>query len=339
MPSLSFVIATFNSSKTIKECFESIKIQNYPKNLIEIIIADGGSTDNTIQLAENYGAKVLSIKNKRQGPEYNRAKGAHKAKNEILVFIDHDNILPHKDWLKNMIAPIIEDKNVVGVETLRYHYNKNESLLGRYFALFGVNDPLPFYLGKADRLSYIYTNLQNYGVFKKANVIDKGKYFMVDFSKNDIPTLGSNGFLIRKSLLFKYAKTDPDLFFHIDVNVDLIKKGFRRFAFIKDTIIHQTQERGLIDYLKRRKLFMEKYHESSLPRRYSVYEKKDFKKLIFFVFITITFVKPIYDSLRGFLIIHDVAWFINPILCCMILIVYMYSVIKVRINKYASKLF
>lgn len=334
LPSLSFVIATYNSSKTLAESFDSIEIQDYPKDLIEIIVADGGSTDKTLNIAKKHGAKILSIKSKNQGAEYNRASGAHVAKNEILVFIDHDNILPHRSWLKKMILPFIEDNKVIGVETLRYDYDKKDTFLGRYFSLFGVNDVLPFYFGKADRLSYMYEKPQYYGAFKNAKVSEYKEYYVVDFSPAYIPTLGSNGFMIRKQILFKNAQTNPNKFFHIDVNVDLIKKGFCRYAFIKDTIIHKTQERGLWDYLKRRKLFVEKYHVKNSNRRYSVYEDKDFSRLIYFIFISSTVVKPFFDSLKGFFRVRDFAWFLHPVLCYLILISYSYSIIRVKISKY-----
>lgn len=340
MFSISFVIATYNSSKTLDACLRSIALQTYPKGSIEIIIADGGSTDNTLKVAKKYKARIINVDQIKQGPEYNRASGAFKAKNEILAFLDHDNVLPHNKWINNMIKPFIDDNTIVGVETLRYHYNKNDTSLGRFFSLFCVNDMLPFYLGKADRLSYLYSKPQEYGTFKEAKVEDRGKYYLVEFSKNSIPTLGSNGFLIRKKLLFNNARTALDSFFHIDVNVDLIRKGFNRYAFIKDTIIHQTQERGLVDYLRRRKLFMEGYHMKKLSkRRYSVYEKKDLFKLLLFIMISATIVKPFIDAVRGFVRIHDVAWFLNPMMCYMLLMTYSYVILKVGVKKYVGKIF
>ena len=53
----------------------------------------------------------------------------------FLAMIDHDNVLPHAQWLSKMVRPFAENKNIVGVETLRYQYDKKESLLDRYFAL------------------------------------------------------------------------------------------------------------------------------------------------------------------------------------------------------------
>ncbi len=343
LPTLSIVIATFNSDKTLSTCLESISRQDYPRDKIEIIIADGGSTDNTLSLGKRYGAKIVHVESSKQGAEYNRATGAHAAKNEILVFLDHDNILPHSFWFKRMVGPLMEDRKIVGVETLRYHYDHNDSPLGRFFSLFGVNDSLPFYLGKADRLAYFIKSPGEYGTFREALVKDKGSYFMVDFAKNSIPTLGSNGFLIRRRLLFQHAKVDLDYFFHIDVNVDLIRKGFNRYAFIKDSIIHHTHEKGLIDYLRRRKLFMEQYHLSKTSisqqdfRRYSVFERKDTVKLIWFVFISLTLVIPLFDSLRGYRKIHDWAWFLHPLLCFALVILYGWVIIRHQIKIYVRK--
>jgi glycosyltransferase involved in cell wall biosynthesis len=337
MPSVSIVIATYNSGRTLESCLLSIKSQEYPKNRVEVILSDGGSTDNTLELGKDYKARIIKVDIRKQGPEYNRAQGAHLAKNEILAFLDHDNVLPHKKWINNMIRPFIEDPKTVGVETLRYHYNKNDVLLGRFFSLFCVNDMLPFYLGKADRLSYLYSKPQEYGVFKKAGVEDKGGYYMVEFNKDFIPTLGSNGFFINRKLLFSQGQVDIDSFFHIDVNVDLIGKGFNRYAFIKDTIVHKTEVRGLIDYLRRRKLFMEGYHLKRISkRRYSVYEKKDFFKLLMFVTFSATFVKPFIDAVRGFIKIRDAAWFLNPIICYLLLVVYSYAIIKGGVKRYAG---
>lgn len=340
LPSVSFVIATYNSGRTLESCLSSISTQDYPKDKIEVIVSDGGSSDNTLELAKSYKAKIIKVDSKMQGPEYNRAQGAFSAKNEVLAFLDHDNVLPHKKWIDNMVRPFIEESKTIGVETLRYHYNKHDTLLGRFFSLFCVNDMLPFYLGKADRLSYLYSNLQEYGVFKKAKVEDRGKYYLVEFNKDFIPTLGSNGFFIRRELLFSQANVDADSFFHIDVNVDLIRKGFNRYAFIKDTIVHRTEVRGLIDYLRRRKLFMEGYHlKKSSKRRYSVYEKKDFFKLLLFIIISATVVKPFSDSIRGFIKLRDWAWFLNPVMCYMLLVVYSYVAIKGGVKKYARAVF
>jgi hypothetical protein len=231
-----------------------------------------------------------------------------------------------------MVQPFLDHKDMVGVETLRYHYDPKDTLLDRYFALFGVNDPFAFYMGKADRVSYIYEGVHGY------QSEDFGTYFLVHIPPDHIPTVGANGFLVNRSLLLKHADAKPGHYFPIDVNVDMIRKGFTTYAFVKDSITHLSGFGDVWYYLKRRMLFVKQYHlsdtSSSLhtKRRYSLYEKSDTWKLIWFVCISLTFVVPLYDSIRGFRKIHDPAWFINPILCFGLVILYGFVIIEHQVN-------
>ncbi len=324
LPKISVVIATYNSEKTIGKCLQSIRDQDYPQEEIEIILADGGSIDKTFSIVRKYNARIIKVPSSFQNAEFNKGLGVNESKGEYILMVDHDNILPHDKWLKKMLHPLIEDKDIVGSETLRYHYDPKASLLDRYFALFGAGDPLAFYLGKADRLSYIYNEYHLAGSIK-----DIGDYYIVKFNKNRIPTLGANGFLIRSDILKKNADIRPNHFFHIDVNVDLIKKGYDKYAFIKDDIIHLTGYKSILSFLYRRKLFMEQFHFiTKEERRYSVFEPRDRLKLIVFILYATTVIKPLYDSTRGFLKVKDIAWFFHPILSFVILVIYSYVVLK-----------
>jgi glycosyltransferase involved in cell wall biosynthesis len=326
LPTISVVIATYNSQNTIQMCLESVRMQEYPQENVEIIICDGSSKDKTIDLVKKFNVSIMHIPPSKQNAEYNKGVGVRKATGELLLCIDHDNILPHNTWLKKMVVPLLENKKVVGVETLRYHYNASASLLDRYFALFGAGDPLAFYLGKADRLSYMY---ETYNLFGKAK--DVGNYYIVDFDSQHIPTLGANGFLIKRDILMKHAKVDEKHYFHIDVNVDLIKKGFVTYAFIKDDIIHLTGYKSIFNFLYRRKLFMEQFHyKTKGQRRYSVYMPSDTLLLIRFIIYAITIIKPLFDSMRGFKKIRDFAWFLHPFLCFTLVVIYGYTTIKRR---------
>lgn len=328
-PTISVITPTFNSKKTIAQCLESVRNQNYPQEKIEIIIADGGSTDNTKEIIKDFKVKLITIDPKKQNVEFNKSTAIQKAEGELLLMLDHDNILPHKNLLKKMVQPFLDNPEMVGVETMRYHYDKKMTILDRYFALFGVTDPLAWYIGKADRMSYIYDEY-----YKKYNPKKFKNYYVIHFTPGNIPTIGANGFMIRRKILLIHANAKPGKFFPIDVNVDLIRKGFNTYAFVKDSITHIAGHGSVMYYLKRRMLFMKQYylneHNSSLQnvRRYSVYEKKDFWKLIYFIIISTTFIIPIIDSLRGYRKIHDVAWFIHPILCFGFVAMYGYVIIE-----------
>ena len=338
-PTITVVVATYNSGSTIARCLASVRMQSYPQEKISIIIVDGGSSDDTRAIVKAYDIDLIAVDPKKQNAEYNKSLGISKATGEILFLLDHDNILPHKNWLKRMVEPLQKHPDVVGVETLRYRYDPDTSLLDRYFSLFGALDPLAWYLGKADRLSYIY---DTYKLFGEAT--DHGNYYTVIFSSQEIPTLGANGFLIRRKLLLKHANAAPGKFFHIDVNVDLIRKGYNTYAFVKDDILHLSGYGTVWYFLKRRMLFMQQYYlsESTMTlqreRRYSVYEPKDTAKLLGFIFISLTIVVPLIDSIRGWKKIHDPAWFLHPFLCFGIATLYGYVIIKHQISLYAKKI-
>lgn len=334
-PTISVVLPTFNSAVTVEKCLKSVRDQNYPQKSIEIIIVDGGSRDKTKEIVSKYKVKWIDVDPKKQNVELNKSIGIQKAQGDLLLFLDHDNVLQNNKLISEMVKPFVEHADMVGVETLRYHYDKSSSLLDKYIALFAVTDPLAFYLGKADRLPYIFDKPD-----KKYKMVDYGDYYVVNFTESNLPTIGANGFMIRRKTLVRYGNASPGKFYHIDVNVDLIRHGYNTYAFVKDSVSHLGGRGSVINYLTRRMFFMKQYYfneENAISRskrRYALYEKKDFWKLIAFIIISLTFIVPIVDSLRGYLKVRDSAWFIHPILCFGFVVIYGYVIIEHQIKSW-----
>jgi cellulose synthase/poly-beta-1,6-N-acetylglucosamine synthase-like glycosyltransferase len=109
-PKISIIIAAYNSQQTIGECIESILALDYPENSIEVIVMDGGSKDGTVQIAEKYPIKVLSIRLNAPAA-YNYAMKI--ASHPVLSFIDADAKV-ESQWLK-LVVPHLEDPKVAGV--------------------------------------------------------------------------------------------------------------------------------------------------------------------------------------------------------------------------------
>lgn len=322
-PSVSVAIATRNSERTLALCLSSVRNQNYPSSL-EIVIADGGSVDKTLAIAKQFRVKIISVPEHQQNAEYNKGVAVNKAKNEILLMIDHDNILPHKNWLKKMIKPLLEDEQIFGSGVLRFHYDKKMSLVDRYSALLGGTDPVPFFFNKSAHQSYLYPGFHLRGQLIK----EENDYYKVKLNPNALPALGGNGSVLRRKLLSK-AKSSPEYFFHIDIHVDLAKQGYTTYAFVKDTIIHLTNN-NFIPFLRRRRYFIEKYHfVDHIKRRYSIYDPATDKvALIGFIIYSSTIILPIIDATYGFIKKPDLAWFIHPFMCLGILLVYGITAIK-----------
>ncbi|MCL4417125.1 MAG: glycosyltransferase, partial [Actinobacteria bacterium] len=138
-------IVTLNNERSIEKCLKHIISQDYPKELIEYLNVDGGSTDLTKQIFKKYGFRTIESPVKRNA-EAQRAIGIKQAKNNLIVSIDADNYLPNNKWLLQMVKPFMDDPSIVHANTLHYMYKKTDSIYNRYCALFGVVDPIVYYL-------------------------------------------------------------------------------------------------------------------------------------------------------------------------------------------------
>lgn len=89
-PLVSVNIPTYNSANTLKETLKSVKNQTY-KN-IEIIVADGHSTDGTIKIAKKYGAKVFYAQELGRA----RRQAFFKSRGRYILFLDSDQIMDER---------------------------------------------------------------------------------------------------------------------------------------------------------------------------------------------------------------------------------------------------
>ena len=87
-PLVSVNIPTWNSEEFIKTCLASVEEQTYPN--IETLVIDSESTDNTREIAQRYGARVVVYKGKLLGA---RKQGLNESKGNYLLLLDSDQIL------------------------------------------------------------------------------------------------------------------------------------------------------------------------------------------------------------------------------------------------------
>ncbi len=105
-PGVSIIVATLNSESTIDECLRSILELDYPKQLLEVIVVDGGSKDSTVERVKAHSVKVINTQlNTPAG--YNSA--LKTVKNEIVGFIDSDAKV-ERQWLKKLVTHLNSPK-------------------------------------------------------------------------------------------------------------------------------------------------------------------------------------------------------------------------------------
>jgi glycosyltransferase involved in cell wall biosynthesis len=86
---LSIIIPTLNDEEYLPLLLETIENQGLDGNC-EIVITDGGSRDKTIQIARDYGCRVVS----GGLPAKGRNQGAEAATGDLLLFLDAEALLP-----------------------------------------------------------------------------------------------------------------------------------------------------------------------------------------------------------------------------------------------------
>jgi len=120
-PKVSVIVPVKNGAAHIKELLDSLTQTDYDRNLLEIIVVDGNSTDNTQELVSQYPVKLLL--EERPGLNAARNTGIKNSDGEIIVFTDADCVIP-ANWVR-MIVENFKDPKVgcVGGNVIGYHDN------------------------------------------------------------------------------------------------------------------------------------------------------------------------------------------------------------------------
>lgn len=109
---ISVIIPVYNDPSGLKDTLDSLVEQNFPKDSFEIIVADNGSTDNTLSVFESFidrYPKLIKIVQEKniQSSYAARNKGIKEATASVIAFIDSDMTV-EKDWLKKISETLRE---------------------------------------------------------------------------------------------------------------------------------------------------------------------------------------------------------------------------------------
>jgi len=106
MVKISIIIATFNAGKILLKCLDSIIPQL--SSVTELVIIDGGSKDNTLEIIEKYRRSISYIVSERDKGIYDAwNKGIKVANGEWIMFLGADDVLlpnalsSYLDYLQN----------------------------------------------------------------------------------------------------------------------------------------------------------------------------------------------------------------------------------------------
>lgn len=321
MYSISIVTPTFNSMRTLDDYMQAILSQSYPHDKLEIIFADGGSTDGTLEKIASYasscGIPVSVCPNPLRTGEAGKAVGVKKARNDIICLLDSDNIMPDEGWLLRMMRPFDEEA-VIASEPIEYTWRREDSVINRYCALIGMNDPLCMFTGNYDRRCLVtgrWTEVRR-------EERDCGDYLSVKFDPKMIPTIGANGFCIRTAALMSHFS--GEYLFDIDVLWEIMQQSPDvRIAKVKTGIVHlfcpdvrtfcRKQNRRITDFL---------FFSEAKGRTYP-WSKISKGRIILFALCCVTIIPLAVQAFAGWCRKHDgAAWAFHVPACWITLWVY-----------------
>src|SRR3954464_9595374 len=186
-PRVSFAMPVLNAGKLLESALRTIRAQDYPN--IEIVVADGMSTDNTREICLKYNCVIVD--NIRVEAEIGVELAREKATGEFIFVMAADNGCPHPQWIRQMIAPFLADPRIMGVYT-RMTPAPGDSSVNTYLCELHVDPFTWFVFGSAahpDHFGRVYPVLEN-----------KENYIVYQFNAKRFPLIAwAQGFGVRKS--------------------------------------------------------------------------------------------------------------------------------------------
>ena len=144
-PKISFIIINYNGKGLLEDCFASLRKLNYPKEKLEFIIVDNGSTDGSVDFILKKLPEVKLIRNEiNEGFAKPNNDAAKIATGDYLALINNDMRLDPQ-WLRDMLASLenTDDDNYVcvGSKILNWDGSKIDFIGGgiNYYG-FGYQD-------------------------------------------------------------------------------------------------------------------------------------------------------------------------------------------------------
>jgi glycosyltransferase involved in cell wall biosynthesis len=122
-----------NGAKVVKTAFNSISIQDYPHELMKLVIVDNGSSDNTLSLAmafaQEVDIKTFVTSSKGKGLGATRQIAVDNAEGDYIVWVDDDLALS-KDFIRNHVEFMEKNTNVGAAKGINIQVAPQAAIIG-----------------------------------------------------------------------------------------------------------------------------------------------------------------------------------------------------------------
>jgi len=287
-PPVSIIMPTLNVEALLDNTLAAIARQTYPREKIQIILADAHSTDRTREIAAKYGALILDDNGKNM--EEGKRLALQHATGEYIVFVDSDNEITHADYLELAVKALAANPQALGVEGYYLPSPKMSSFCAYVTALLHISDPICWLMSANPRL-----------------VARDGEIERWTLPENSFSyPLGANGFVYRRADLQSVQANEK--FQDTHVALFLMKAGKREWLRLRGRGVHHYYIQTLGKFVQKRRRAIVHFLRVQEEMPVNWMKEKPPVPLWLATVYCVTFVGPIYHTLRGIIRDGDFRW-------------------------------
>jgi len=294
----TLMLPVLNEAARLPAILESIRRQRYPAERVELLVADGGSTDDTAAIARSYGARV--VRNPIGRAEPGAGLLLAQATGDVAMWLAADNAFSGEDFLEKMARPFEDPRITAAFPSLVS--TAADGGTTRYFNAF--SDPFNHFIygGGTSPASYHRT----YRVKRR-----EPGYVVYDFASGPLPLIAlAQGFTIRLPY-GKPAGTDEDDVAPVQM---LLARGCE-IAYVESAAIEHHTVNGIGDALaKFGPRFRARMTDSAYPVWSRLKTSRSASRVRAYVwpFYSVSFALPAIAAVVGLVRDRRAEWLYHP---------------------------
>lgn len=288
LPRVSVIMPTLNVEALLDQALSAITRQTYPRDRVEIILADAHSTDRTREIAKKYGAIILDDDGKNM--EEGKRLALQHATGEYVVFVDADNEITHPDHLKLAVEALVTNPQALGVESYYLPSPKMSSFCVYLTALLHISDPVCWLMSANPKLIARQGEVERW-------ILPDGTFSH---------PLGANGFFYRRADLQSVQANEK--FQDTHVALFLMRNGKREWLRLRGRGVHHYYVQTLWGFVQKRRRATVHFLrvQEDMPANWM--KEKSPVPLWLAAVYCVTFVGPLWHTLRGIIRSGDARW-------------------------------
>lgn len=301
LPVITFGIPVLNAEEYLDRCLSSIMAQRYPREKIEVIVADGGSTDRTLDIAKKHG--VLVVHNAKKLADFGIKLAAEQCRGEIFVIFAADNEPGSEDWLAT-VAQAYQQHGDLACMWCDMVAGKDDPRINRYYELI-KSDPFMYSINK---------NLQQYISRSEKEDVNGHDFYFFNVEPSRPLVWGANGLSYRTAYV-RHILTREEFIGDNDVFQMMVEEGHRRVGFSPTLKVLHHHLKSLSHWVSKWKRNYQNHMISQLQSRnmkWAVVENFKLKAALWLLYSIV----PVFSGVHSLYLAardRNVHWLYHPV--------------------------